>query len=103
MPQTEADLATLRPIMEQKYIAVFLKPDSWSDLRRLDFDPNIYVNFTYPTNANPVLAAKTDPALRYSRRLLPGAAEVLYKPAEIARIGGNDADYITRPMWFDSK
>ncbi|WP_162550004.1 SusD/RagB family nutrient-binding outer membrane lipoprotein [Hymenobacter nivis] len=103
VPQTEADLTTLRPIMEQKYIALFLNPDSWSDLRRLDFDPNIYVNFTYPSNANPVLASKTDPTLRYPRRLLPGATEVLYNPAEIARIGGNDADYITRPMWFDSK
>ncbi|OGX81596.1 SusD/RagB family nutrient-binding outer membrane lipoprotein [Hymenobacter coccineus] len=103
VPQTEADLTTLRPIMEQKYIAMFLNPDSWSDLRRLDFDPSIYVNFAYPTNANPVLASKTDPTLRYPRRLLPGATEVLYNPAEIARIGGNDADYITRPMWFDSK
>ena len=54
-------------------------------------------------NTNPVLASKTDPSLRYPRRLLPGATELLYNPAEIARIGGNDADYITRPMWLDSK
>lgn len=103
VPQTEVGLTALRPIMEQKYIALFLSPDSWSDLRRLDFDPNIYVNFTYPVNTNPVLASKTDPTLCYLRRLLPGATEVLYNPAEIARIGGNDADYITRSMWFDSK
>ncbi|AMJ66598.1 SusD/RagB family nutrient-binding outer membrane lipoprotein [Hymenobacter sp. PAMC 26628] len=101
VPQTEAALTSLRPIMEQKYIAMFLNPDSWSDLRRLDFDPAIYVNFAYPVGANPILAAKTDPKLRYPRRLLPGATEVLYNPAEIARIGGNDPDYVTRPMWFD--
>ena len=64
---------------------------------------NIYVSFTYSVNTNPVLASKTDSTLRHPHRLLPGATEVLYNPAEIARIGGNDADYITRPMWFDSK
>ena len=100
MPQTEAAL-TLRAIMEQKYIAMFLNPESWSDLRRLDFDPAIYVNYLYPVNANPVLAGKADPKLRYPRRLLPGATEVQVNPNEVARIGGNDLDYITRPVWFD--
>jgi len=99
--QTEADL-TLRRIMEQKYIAMFLNPDTWSDLRRLDFDPTIYVNFVYPVNnVNSILASKPDYKDRFPRRLLPGATEVLYSPNEIARIGGNDPDYITRPMWFD--
>ncbi|OUJ71939.1 SusD/RagB family nutrient-binding outer membrane lipoprotein [Hymenobacter crusticola] len=98
---SETDL-TLRRIMEQKYIAMFLNPDSWSDLRRLDFDPTIYVNFVYPTlNVNSTLASKPDYKDRFPRRLLPGATEVLYNPNEIARIGGNDPDYITRPMWFD--
>jgi len=98
---SETDL-TLRRIMEQKYIAMFLNPDSWSDLRRLDFDPTIYVNFVYPTlNVNSILASKPAYKDRFPRRLLPGATEVLYNPNEIARIGGNDPDYITRPMWFD--
>ena len=101
LPQTEGALTSLRPIMEQKYIAMFLNPESWSDLRRLDFDPAIYVNFLYPTGANPVLAGQTDPTRRYPRRLLPGATEVQVNPNEVARIGGNDLDYITRPVWFD--
>ena len=99
--QTEAQL-DLRRIMEQKYIAMFLNPDTWSDMRRLDFDPAIYVNLVYPTNnVNQILASKPDYKDRFPRRLLPGATEVLYNPNEIARIGGNDPDYITKRMWFD--
>ena len=100
VPQTEADL-TLRAIMEQKYIAMFLNPDSWSDMRRLDFDPAIYVNLVYPVGVNPVFTA--DPARRFPRRLLPAGTEILYNPSEVARVGGNDLDYITRPLWFDMR
>ncbi len=106
VPQTEAAL-TLRSIMEQKYIAMFLNPDAWSDLRRLDFDPTIYVNFVYPTRTvNPVVAGQTDPKLRYPRRLLPGATEVLYNPNAIAKLFSDagattNDDYVTKPLWFD--
>ena len=106
VPQTEAAL-TLRAIMEQKYLAMFLNPESWSDLRRLDFDPAIYVNFTYPTRTvNPVLAGQTDPKRRYPRRLLPGATEVLYNPNAVAKLfsetgATTNDDYVTKPLWFD--
>jgi hypothetical protein len=110
LPQTPADLTTLRPIMEQKYIAMFLNPDSWSDLRRLDFDPSIYVNFVYPTGSgvNSAAATQTDPKLRFPRRLPPGATEVLYNPNAVTKLysdaGVNNGDintYITKPLWFD--
>ncbi|OGX85751.1 SusD/RagB family nutrient-binding outer membrane lipoprotein [Hymenobacter glacialis] len=100
MPQT-ATAVTLRSIMEQKYIAMFLNPDSWSDLRRLDFDPATYVNFLYPVGANSIVSGQADPTRRYPRRLLPGATEVTANPNEVARVGGNEPDYITRPLWFD--
>jgi hypothetical protein len=105
MPQTPGDV-TLRQIMEQKYIAMFLNPDVWSDMRRLDFSPDIYVNFVYPSRANPVLAAGTTPLTRYPRRLLPGATEVTYNPTAIAKLfsdagASTNDDYITKPLWFD--
>ena len=109
MPQTPADV-TLRSIMEQKYIAMFLNPDSWSDLRRLDFASNIYVNFAYPVGngVNSVAAAQTDPKLRYPRRLPPGATEVTYNPDAVAKLysdagvaNGVINEYITKPLWFD--
>jgi hypothetical protein len=104
VPQNAAAL-TLKNIMEQKYISMFLNPESWSDLRRFDFDPAIYVNFRIPTPVNPILVtAGTSAAptgVRFPRRLLPGATEVLYNPAEIERIGGNAPDYIAQPVWWD--
>ena len=108
VPQT-AGAVTLRSIMEQKYIAMFLNPDSWSDMRRLDFSPDIYVNFVYPTRTvNPIIAGQTDPARRYPRRLLPGATEVLYNPNAIAKLFSDagattNDDYVTKPLWFDQK
>jgi hypothetical protein len=101
VPQTEAAL-TLPAIMQQKYIAMFLNPDSWSDLRRLDFDPAIYPNFQYP-----IYSAGTGPlAGKFPRRLLPGATEVTVNPNAIAALyaeagATSDQDYVTKPLWFD--
>jgi hypothetical protein len=105
MPQTPGAV-TLRQIMEQKYLGMFLNPDVWSDLRRFDFSSNIYVNFTYPSRANPVLAAGTTALTRYPRRLLPGATEVLYNPLAITKLftdagASTNDDYVTKPLWFD--
>jgi hypothetical protein len=109
VPQTPAAV-TLRSIMEQKYIAMFLNPDSWSDMRRLNFRSNIYVNFAYPVGnaVNASASGQTDPDLRYPRRLLPGATEVLYNPNAIAKLftdanvaNGDNNTYITKPLWFD--
>jgi hypothetical protein len=105
MPQTPAAV-TLPQIMQQKYLAMFLNPDVWSDMRRLDFRSDIYVNFVYPSRANPVLAAGTTATTRFPRRLLPGATEVTYNPTAVAKLfsdagaTAND-DYVTKPLWFD--
>jgi hypothetical protein len=105
VPQT-ASAVTLRSIMEQKYIAMFLNPDCWSDLRRLNFDNSLYVNFVYPNRANPVVAGQSDPLLRFPRRLLPGATEVLYNPNATTKLfteagATTNDDYVTKPLWFD--
>ncbi|SNC74598.1 Starch-binding associating with outer membrane [Hymenobacter gelipurpurascens] len=103
--QTTAELS-LKRIMEQKYIAMFLNPESWSDMRRYDFSPEIYVNLQYPANANSVLALKPDYKDRWPRRMLPGATEVLYNPQAISNLfaeagAANNDDYITKPLWWD--
>ncbi|WP_375434460.1 SusD/RagB family nutrient-binding outer membrane lipoprotein [uncultured Hymenobacter sp.] len=112
--QTEAQLASPnnpnvpRAIMEQKYIAMFLNPESWSDMRRYDFSSDVYVNLQYPTGTavNAPLAAATDPAMRWPRRMLPGATETLYNPDEVARMfseagATTNDDYIAKPLWWD--
>ncbi|WP_400194019.1 SusD/RagB family nutrient-binding outer membrane lipoprotein [Hymenobacter sp. B81] len=103
--QNEGEL-DLKRIMEQKYIAMFLNPESWSDLRRFDFDPTIYVNLRYPTNANPALRDKPDYKDRWPRRMAPGLTEVQYNPqnvnAVIAATGAiSSDDYLGKPMWWD--
>ncbi|QNH63375.1 SusD/RagB family nutrient-binding outer membrane lipoprotein [Hymenobacter sediminicola] len=112
--QTEAQLASPnnpnlpRAIMEQKYIAMFLNPESWSDMRRYDFSSDVYVNFQYPTgnSVNAALAGNADPTMRFPRRMLPGATETLYNPDEVARMfaeagATTNDDYIGKPLWWD--
>jgi len=103
--QNEGELS-LKRIMEQKYIAMFLNPESWSDLRRFDFDQTIYPNLKYPNNANSTLAAKPDLKDRWPRRMLPGATEVLYNPQAIAKLfseagATSNDDYVGKPLWWD--
>jgi hypothetical protein len=92
--QTEAQL-TIKNIMEQKYIAMFLNPESWSDLRRYDFSPDIYPNLKYPVGAPKALNNQ------WPRRMLPGATEVMYNPQAVAALGASAPDYITKPLWWD--
>ena len=109
MPQDENAL-TLRHIMEQKYIAMFLNPDSWSDLRRYDFRRDLYVNFLYPVYGSsttpplPLAANGTDRL--FPRRLLPGATEVTVNPNAVAGLyaeagATTDQEYVTKNLWFD--
>ena len=109
VPQDEASL-TLPSIMQQKYIAMFLNPDSWSDLRRLDYSSDIYVNLVYPVGSqlNPSAVAQTDPKLRWPRRMLPGATELLYNPNAVNKLFSDagattNDDYVLKPLWFDQK
>jgi len=43
---------TLALIMREKYIATFLNPEAFVDLRRYDFDPNVFVGLELPFNHN---------------------------------------------------
>ncbi|WP_345166894.1 SusD/RagB family nutrient-binding outer membrane lipoprotein [Nibribacter koreensis] len=94
--QSEGTL-TLKNIMEQKYIAMFLNPESWSDLRRFDFDPAIYPDYAVPAGVNPNLGGKM------VRRLPPAQTETQYNPAEVARMGWGTPDYVTLPVWWDKQ
>ncbi|KAA9338170.1 SusD/RagB family nutrient-binding outer membrane lipoprotein [Hymenobacter busanensis] len=92
--QTEADLS-LKNIMEQKYIALFLNPEAWVDMRRYDFAPTIYPNLTYPVGASANARGE------YPRRLLYPTAEVSFNLAEVLKAGGNEPTFIIKRMWWD--
>lgn len=42
----------LENIMIEKYKAMFLHPEVWTDLRRYDYDSNVYKNLALPANHN---------------------------------------------------
>nr|WKN34185.1 SusD/RagB family nutrient-binding outer membrane lipoprotein [Tunicatimonas sp. TK19036] len=46
---------TLGLILKEKYIALFLNPEAWVDLRRYDYSDQLYQGFTLPENHNPQL------------------------------------------------
>lgn len=39
---------TLSHIMKEKYVALYLNPEAWVDMRRNNYDSNIYTNFVEP-------------------------------------------------------
>ncbi|TDQ09750.1 SusD/RagB family nutrient-binding outer membrane lipoprotein [Pedobacter metabolipauper] len=86
---------TLKNIMEQKYIALFMNPESWADMRKLDYDPTIYTGFYYPVGANP--NAKN----LYPRRTLYPLTEIQLNPAEVEKQGANAPDYLLKPLWWN--
>ena len=43
-----AENLTLSDILMQKYIALFLNMETWTDMRRYDYDPDIYVGLEKP-------------------------------------------------------
>ncbi|WP_046245604.1 SusD/RagB family nutrient-binding outer membrane lipoprotein [Hymenobacter terrenus] len=106
--QTEAELASPsapdvpRAIMQQKYIALFLNPEAWTDMRRYDFSPDIYPNLTFPAGANP------DAGGEYPRRLLPAEREVALNTARVRGLTGQDGTvnglnprFFTQKVWWD--
>ena len=46
---------TMALIMREKYIATFLNPESFVDLRRYDFNPNVFIGLELPENHNETL------------------------------------------------
>lgn len=49
---------TLGLILKEKYIALFLNPEVWVDLRRYDYSNQLYRGFTLPENHNPQLGGE---------------------------------------------
>jgi Starch-binding associating with outer membrane len=48
----------LANIMTQKYVALFLQPETWTDMRRYAYDTNVYRNLALPENLTPDLQGR---------------------------------------------
>lgn len=88
---------TLSNILMQKYIALygFGLIETWSDLRRYDYDPDIFKTFTLPrayfSDNNGKPAERVRP--RYN-------SEYPWNIEALTKVGGFDKDYHTKPLWF---
>lgn len=80
---------TLGHIMKEKWIALFLNPEAWVDMRRYDYSTDIYKDLTLPERHNPDLNGE------WIRR-------VAYPLDEINRNGKNvDSKALDVKLWWD--
>lgn len=75
---------TLALIMKEKYVAMFLNPESWTDVRRMDYQ---YTDFNMPANA--VLPA-------FIRRVAYPQSEITKNSANVPPVGS-----LADKLWWD--
>jgi len=83
---------TLEHIMKEKYIATFLNPEAWTDVRRYQYSSTIYQGMSKPVNYNEALGGE------FIRR-------VLYPTDEINRNGTEVTPHIQpmqAKMWWEN-
>lgn len=106
--QTPAEL-TLSHIMIQKYIALILNPEAWTDMRRCDFcldgngnyneNEGIYKGFKRPKFAYEINFGTNG----YPRRYQMAYMERDYNAVNVRPWGVFELDYMTQPVWWDKK
>ncbi len=74
------DNLMLAHIMREKTIATFLSPESFVDLRRYDFDPNVFIGLTLPANHEDSLNGQ------WARRAQYPSSEQTRNGAEVAKV-----------------
>jgi len=82
---------TLQLIMREKNIATFLNPESFVDLRRYDFNPNVFVGLELPENHNEILNGQ------WVRRAQYPASEQTRNGAEVEKVTRG----IGEGVWWD--
>jgi hypothetical protein len=103
---TAANL-TLSHIMSQKFIALWGWGfnEAWMDMRRYNYtalDPNardlqVFRGFTLPSQANIFV----DNAGKFAQRIRARFnSEYVWNRDALAKFGGLDADFHTKPMWI---
>jgi hypothetical protein len=96
VPANPADL-TIQQIMLQKYIALwgYGFVETWVDLRKFDYDPNIFLTFQLPSplwpDNNGVPMYRVRP--RYN-------SEYVWNIDALTKIGGFEPNFHTKKMWI---
>jgi hypothetical protein len=82
---------TLKDIMRQKFIALFLNPETFTDYRRYNFSTNVFANLTIPANADPLNGGK------WIRRFVYSNSE---RNTNTQNYKANFKSMVT-PVWWD--
>jgi hypothetical protein len=82
---------TLKDIMRQKFIALFLNPETFTDYRRYNFSTNVFANLTIPANADPLNGGK------WIRRFVYSNSE---RNTNTQNYNANFKSMVT-PVWWD--
>ncbi|MDT7827093.1 SusD/RagB family nutrient-binding outer membrane lipoprotein [Pricia sp. S334] len=82
---------TLKLIMREKNIAIFLNPESFVDLRRYDFSTDVFEGLELPVNHNPLLNGQ------WVRRAQYPASEQTRNGAEVEKVTQD----IGTGVWWD--
>ncbi len=93
VPQS-ANALTLKDILSQKYIALFMNNETWSDLRRNDYNPTLYPTYIVPASIKPENNGKFVQRVVYRQ-----FSEFDWNIAAVVQQGADQPDYHTRKNW----
>ena len=82
-------------IMMQKYIALYMQPETWVDMRRYGYSNQAYPELQYPENALPLYEGRWIMRMPYDPQ-----TEYIYNPNEIERLGARNDDWVVTPFWW---
>ncbi|GLR19309.1 SusD/RagB family nutrient-binding outer membrane lipoprotein [Portibacter lacus] len=90
-----ADDLTISDIMMQKFIALYLQPETWVDMRRYKYNPDVYESLSYPENALEIYNGEYIQRLPYDPQ-----TEYIYNPNEIERLNAKDPMWLVNKVWW---
>lgn len=82
-------------IMMQKYIALYIQGETWSDMRRYGYSKNAYPDLYYPKYALAEWGGKYIQRFPYDPQ-----TEYVYNPKEIDRLGARVRNWAFKPVWW---
>jgi hypothetical protein len=82
-------------IMMQKYIALYLQPETWVDMRRYGYSKKAYPDLYYPRFALAEWAGKSIQRFPYDPQ-----TEYVFNPKEIDRLGAKVRNWVFTPVWW---
>jgi hypothetical protein len=94
--QSESEF-TLSDLITQKFIALYLHPEAWVDMRRHDWSTDIYPGLTRPASVNKQAFGEDKWITRIPYNM---ETEYIYNLPEIERLGAKDPAFLATRLWW---